>query len=376
MKTKVLIIGAGPAGSMAAYRLAQKGFHDFIIIDRCDFPRGKPCAGGISPSSHQFLKKIGLDDMLTELYPSASMKQVRFIGPKGQSLILSSNLKAMTINRKIFDQALLDKAKTLGAAFIPGFTVRKLLRDGKGRIVGAVDGDNKIESEVTILATGGRNKEFRDKYFADKRPLRLIYSRIGWWKGFDIEPGLMEMVYDRSFLPHYGWVFPEGDDTVNIGVCLYEDKMNGKNVTDVFDEFLETYYAKRLARAKQVGKSQSFVINTHSSVKHVYADRMLYAGEAGRMCNPATAEGISYALESGYLAAEAVAGAYEKSRDGIPDEKELESYERMCRKAFNFRLRRASLFNKMVQTPVFNAMINVSMTSFSQKTIARLFGDT
>jgi geranylgeranyl reductase family protein len=375
MKTKILIIGAGPSGSMAAYRLASNGFRDFVIVDRSDFPRIKPCAGGISPSSHRYLKTMGLDDLLSELKPSAMMKRVRFIGPRGQEMIMSSNLKAMTINRRIFDTAILDKARALGATFIPRYNVNHLLEDADGRINGASNGVTNIEAGVTILATGGHNKNFRENYLTDKRPLRLIYSRIGWWKNFDLEEDTMEMVFDRDYLPHYGWVFPEGDGVVNIGVCLYEDKLKGRNVSHVFDDFLKKYYAKRLEKATQVGRSLSYVINTTASVKHVYAGRMLCAGEAGRMCNPATAEGISYAMESGVLAADACMRAYEKGCGGEPDEKSLGHFETMCRNAFNFRLRRAALFSRLVDSPVFNLMINISMSKFSQNIISKLFGD-
>ncbi len=374
MKTKVLIIGAGPAGSMAAYRLAKSGFRDFILVDRSDFPRGKPCAGGIAPSSHRFLKKMDIDHLLSDLKPSAGMKRVRFVGPGGQDIVMSTNLKAMTINRKLFDAALLEKARAYGAGFIPGFTVRDLMLDGRGRVAGARDGSRTIESEVTILANGGRNRQFREKYFADRRPLRLIYSRIGWWRNFDLEEETMEMVFDRDLLPHYGWVFPEGDGIVNIGICLYQDRLKGRNVTEVFNRFLDRHYARRLSRATQVGKSLSFVINTSGSVKNVYAKGMLYAGEAGRMCNPATAEGISYAMESGVLAADAVMRAYDRGTGGKPEEKSLAAYETLCRRAFNFRLRRASLFSSLIDSPAFNLMMTMSTTRLCRGIISRLFG--
>ncbi|OHD64503.1 MAG: hypothetical protein A2176_02600 [Spirochaetes bacterium RBG_13_51_14] len=375
VKTKVLIIGAGPSGSMAAYRLASRGFKDLILVDRSEFPRVKPCAGGISPSSHRFLEKMGLDHLLSGLQPGAVMRRMRFIGPRGQSIVMSTNLKAMTINRTIFDTALLDIARERGVIFVPRFMARELIRDDRGRIVGATDGDRRIEAAVTILATGGHNKNFREKYLTDTRPLRLIYSRIGWWKGFDLEDGTMEMVFDRDMLPHYGWVFPEGNGVVNIGVCLYEDRLKGRNVSDVFDMFLRKYYARRLAGATQIGNSMSYVINTSGRVRHVYANGMLCAGEAGRMCNPATAEGISYAMESGVLAADAVMLAFERGSGSAPDEKSLAYYETMCRKAFNLRLGRAALFSRAIVSPLFNLMISLSTTKFCRRIINRRFGD-
>lgn len=334
----------------------------------------KPCAGGISPSSRRFLKKMDMEHLLDDLKPGAAMKRVRFVGPRGQDIIMTTGLKAMTINRNIFDAALLDRARALGARFIPGFMVRDLLLDDRGRVIGARDGERTIEADVTILANGGRNRNFREKYYADKRPLKVITSRIGWWKNFEHQDNTMEMVFDRDLLPHYGWVFPEGDGVVNIGVCLYEERLKGRNVTEVFDTFLERHYSRRLAGAEQVGRSYSFVINTAGSVKDVYAGGMIYAGEAARLCNPATAEGISYAMESGVLAADAVMAAYNRGCGGIPDEKSLAEYEAMCRRAFNFRLRRASLFRNLIDSPLFGLMMAMSTTKWSRRIIDRLFG--
>jgi geranylgeranyl reductase family protein len=373
LKTKVLIIGAGPAGSTAAYRLARAGFDDFLLVDRCEFPRIKPCAGGISPSAFRFIERAGLEHVIKDCSPRAEMKRLDFTGPRGQRIIMADNMKAMAVNRAIFDHALLNEAKRAGARFIPGFTARELLYDGSGKTAGASDRGRSIESEVTIVATGCRSKSFRERYCADRRPLRLIYSRIGWWKGFELEEGTMEMIFDRDYVPHYGWVFPEGGGTVNIGVCLYEDKLKGKNVADVFSEYLSKYHAQRLSKAVQVGKSLSFVINTTGRVGRVYSNRVLFAGEAGRMCNPATGEGISFAMESGWLAAEAVIHAYE--RGGAPDEKALEDYEPTCREAFNTRLRRATWVGRFIDSPLFNVMINLSMKNFSRGIISRFLAD-
>ncbi len=356
MKTKVLIIGAGPSGSIAAFRLMELGFKDFIIVDREKFPRIKPCAGGISPAAEKFMNKIGIAHLLTEIKPSALMKSLRFVGPRGQDSIVESKMKALAIPRRVFDKVLLDLSVSKGAKFIQEFNVSDLLTDSTGKITGATNGKKNIEAEVTIIANGGHNSEMRNKYFPDKRKLRLMQSRIGWWKNFHNPEGRLEMIFDKMLLPHYGWVFPEGDGVVNIGICVYQDKLKGKTITETFDNFIEKYYKEKISSSVEIGKTLSFPINVASSVKSVAGNGFLLCGEAGRMCNPATAEGISFAMESGYLAAEAIISAY---KNGNLDTDKLYLYEKMCRKAFNKRLMTSYIASVVIDSFLFNWIIKL-----------------
>ncbi len=372
MKTKVLIIGAGPSGAMAAYRLMELGFKDFIIVDREKFPRIKPCAGGISPAAEKFMNKIGIAHLLTELKPSASMKSLRFVGPKGQDSIVESKMKALAIPRRVFDKALLELSLSRGAKFIKEFNVIDLLTDSTGKITGATNGKKNIESDVTIIANGGHNSEMRNKFFPDKRKLRLMQSRIGWWKNFDNPEGRLEMIFDKELLPHYGWVFPEGDGVVNIGICVYQDKLKGKTITETFDNFIEKYYKDKLASSVEIGRTLSFPINVASSVKGVAGNGILLCGEAGRMCNPATAEGISFAMESGYIAAETIVSAYE---NGNLDADKLYLYEKKCRKAFNKRLMSSYIASKVIDSFLFNLLIKLGSLKSVNKLINAILPD-
>jgi flavin-dependent dehydrogenase len=164
------------------------------------------------------------------------------------------------------------------------------------------------------------------------------------------------MIFDKDLLPHYGWVFPEGEGVVNIGICVYQDKLKGKSITETFDNFLEKYYKEKLSKAVLIGKTLSFPINVSSTVKGVAGNGILLCGEAGRLCNPATAEGISFAMESGYLAAEAIISAYENNK---LDTNKLYKYEKMCKKAFNKRLMSSYIASKAIDSFLFNWLIKL-----------------
>jgi flavin-dependent dehydrogenase len=348
---------------MAAIEAARRGVEDILIVDRSDFPRTKPCAGGIAPSAESFLRSSGYEAFL-DLEPSGLMSSIRFIGPDGTENITSSSLKARVINRRIFDTALLERARELGARFLPGFTLRDLILDETNTVRGISDGERKIHSDLLILATGGHNRELREKYFPDRRPLRVMTSRMAWYRGFELPEGRMEMIFDRDLLPHYGWVFPEGEGVVNIGICLFQDRLQGKTIIQAYDDFIEKYYSERIRAATQVGQSLSYPINTSSSVGSLYRPGMMLAGEAGRLCDPATAEGISYALESGYLAARTAERVLSGDR---PDYSHLVRYQRDCRRSFSLRLRLSSLFRFFVTTRAFSALVRFGSTPAGKK---------
>ncbi len=356
--TKVLVIGAGPAGSTAAIRLAERGYEDVLMLDACRFPRQKPCAGGLSPEAFAFLKRSGLSGVVEAIRPAADMHTVVLTGPNGRRYDFTSTVKARVINRTVFDDSLRTESERRGARFVPRFAVRDLLTDAAGAVTGATDGTAAISADAVIVATGGHNRGFMEKYSPDRRPLRPMVSRIGWWEGFDIPAGYMEMVFDRGLSPHYGWVFPESDGRVNIGICCRGDRLGGSTVEKAFDSFLEKYYADRLAKAKRAGSVYNYPINVSSRVGRLSAPGVLFCGEAGRLCNPATAEGISYAMESGYLAAETLADAFDAGVS--PRDRALKEYDRRCKKAFGFRLMRAKLLTGMAYPPVFNAMLSIA----------------
>ena len=362
-KASLVIAGSGPSGTMAALEAARLGVKDILIVDRSDFPRTKPCAGGIAPSAESFLRSVGYERLL-ELEPSGLMSSIRFIGPDGTENVTSSRLKARVINRRIFDTALLNEARGQGVRFSSGFTLRDIIVDEGGTVRGISDGEKKIFSNLLIVATGGHNREIREKYFPDRRPLRVMTSRMAWYEGFEIPEGRMEMIFDRELLPHYGWVFPEGNGKVNVGICLFQDRLQGKTIIQAYDDFIEKYYSERISSARQIGQALSYPINTSSSVGSLYRPGMMLTGEAGRLCDPATAEGISYALESGYLAARTAKEVLSGAR---PDYSHLVRYQRECRKSFNHRLRLSSLFRFFVTTRAFTALVRFGSTSAGKK---------
>ena len=90
---------------------------------------------------------------------------------------------------------------------------------------------------------------------------------MGWWENFDVAQGQLDMIFDKELSPLYGWMFPESNERVNIGICGdgqdEEGKKSARNLREMFDAFLKKHYGEQLKKAKQVGKLKGQIGRAH-----------------------------------------------------------------------------------------------------------------
>ncbi len=298
----VIIVGAGPGGATAALRLAGAGATDVLLLDGATFPRDKTCGSGLSPTALALAEELGIGDELRSR--ATPIESVKIVAPGGRSFVLASNAAAVVLLRREFDDLLVRQALAKGARLEGGVRIRGLVHEG-GRVVGVRTADGRELRARFVLCADGAHPIFS----TDPRPKRSISTLMGWWDGADFTPGQIEMIFDRNVAPLYGWLFPESDQRINIGICIDgQDARGGKtrrNVRDVFRGFLDDHFARRLERARQVGSFKGHPIVYTTWVGHCAAPGALYLGEAARVTHNATGEGISQAMQSGIFAADA-----------------------------------------------------------------------
>jgi geranylgeranyl reductase family protein len=304
----VVVIGAGPGGAATAVRLAQRGVKNVVLLDRDEFPRDKTCGSCLSPMALKTLDELGMLPAVKE--KGYLIRTLVVKTPGNREMRLTTDAAAIILLRKYFDNMLVEKAKELGVDFRPNFKATELVRDGSGRAVGVRSRDQEVRADYVIAADGAHSI-----FSWDPRPKRTISTLVGWWEGFPIEPHTIEMVFDKNIAPLYGWMFPEGENRINIGICMEGEEKgpDGKwvkttrNVREVFNQFIADHYADRLRNAKQIGKFKGHPISYTTWVRDCTAPGMLYIGEGARMTHNATGEGIYQAMQSGVFAADAVA---------------------------------------------------------------------
>lgn len=340
MSRRIAIVGAGPAGATAALCLARQGRHEVILLDRDAFPRVKTCGSALSPRCLRLIHELGLNETLRPL--AYGIRGVHFTGPAGRTATLTGKEGAWIIPRSRFDAELVRAAERAGVRFVPGFRATRLLRDASGRVKGISDGTREFEADLTLVADGAHSR-----FSVDDRPRRQIATIMAWYEGIPYTEGHMEMWFDRRVAPWYGWLFPENETEVNIGICYDPD--DAADPREIFHEIAQRHIGdKRMKNATMTRKFRGAPIVYTGTVGPAAAPGALWIGESARLTNAVTGEGIGYAMQSAMIAAEAIAR--------FPDPALAAQYERALRRAFRTRLKIALGVMRFVGSPAFAAL--------------------
>ncbi len=296
----VIVVGAGPAGSSCARRAAELGF-SVTVLERSTFPRSKPCGGGLTERSLRLLKG--------EQTPVERQRfdTIEIAFDRHLSLLVSGRetLIAMT-TRAEFDALLLRAATAAGAEVEFGRAVTGLTHEGEGVRVRV--GSDSMTARHVVVADGARGAGRR---MLGLSPLLMgggIYVRV--FPGADGLPELPggRVLFDPTAAKRgYGWVFPKGDH-LNIGV-FSQCELSTRLKRD-----LDAFVALQGFGAWRSEGPFAFPVPIRRPADALGTDRVLFAGDAAGLVNPVTGEGISAAILSGRLAAEAVSESLDTGR--------------------------------------------------------------
>ncbi|MDP1825210.1 MAG: NAD(P)/FAD-dependent oxidoreductase [Archangium sp.] len=368
MSFDVAIIGAGPGGAAAAVALAQRGVTNVALLDREGFPRDKTCGSGLSPNALKLIQQLGIGAKVKELgYP---INAVRIVTPGGRELRIASDAAAVVLLRRHFDHLLVERAQSLGVTLMTPFRADALIEeDGRVRGVKSFEG-KEVHAKYVLFADGAHSV-----FSQDQRPKRSISTLMGWWENFESAPNTLDMIFDKDVAPLYGWMFPETNERVNIGICVDGQDESGekstKNLRATFEGFLERHYGQRLASAKQVGKWKGHPIVYTTWVSHMTRPGGLYLGEAARLTHNATGEGISQAMESGVFAAEALSSVLQ---GGVKEEKAWGAYVQRHRRRFTGAFVAGHALRAVIASPVLDNVADMYNQPLVRKLVVKLLG--
>lgn len=347
----VIVVGAGPAGSTAAYHLTRSGL-DVLLLEKTAFPREKVCGDGLTPRAVRPLIRMGID-----LSEAGWIRNhgLRIVGGGHQIQLPWPDLASypsfgLVRTRLDFDDILARHAVKSGARLHERTAVTGPVRDDRtGAVVGvaarAVDdagrraGDEvELRAPLVIAADGNSARLALSMGWTkrDDRPMgvavRTYYTSPrhdddwleSWLELWDGKPGAA----GSKLLPGYGWIFGVGDGTANVGLGILNTSSAFGNVDykDILRKWLDNTPEEWGFRApNMVGAIRGAALPMGFNRKPHYGDGLLVAGDAGGMVNPFNGEGIAYAMESGEIAAEVAAQALQRPA-GARRERALRAY--------------------------------------------------
>jgi flavin-dependent dehydrogenase len=292
----VVVAGAGPAGALAAYKLAREGV-SVLLVERQSFPRWKVCGACLSPGALEILDAVGLGDVVRNAGGIPLIRMRLFAGRHEASLALRGS---MVLSRMALDQALVSAAVRAGATFRPETraTVEGLQSERRRvRLAGPDLEEEVVEARVVIDATGlvGCVRGERPSVSPDSR---VGLGAVLEGSSGDVPPGELHMaVGARGYV---GLVRLE-DGTLDVAAAVDPDALAGRTPAAVVGEILSESGRPPLPSAC-VHSWRGTPALTRSATATAEA-RLLRAGDAAGYVEPFSGEGICWALAAGLSAA-------------------------------------------------------------------------
>jgi geranylgeranyl reductase family protein len=367
----VIVVGAGPSGSAAAYWLATAGV-DVLLLEKTSFPREKVCGDGLTPRGTRALVEMGID-----VSQEAGWLHNRGLRVIGGGLRLELDWPELSSfpnfglvrPRADLDHILVQQAVKAGARLHEQTSVTGPVTDNAGRVVGVTakagpdKTDHTFRAPIVLACDGvsGRLALALGMQRNDKRPMGVAVRRYyksprtnddyleSWLELWDGPPG----ADDAKLLPGYGWIFGMGDGSVNAGLGVLNSsagfqKTNYRTLlTTWLDNTPEEWGFREenaLCATQGAGLPMAFNRTPH------YRNGVLLVGDSGGSVNPFNGEGIPYAMESGKFAAEAAVQALARP-DGPAREKALAGYPAAMATEWGSYYRLGGVFVKLIGNP-------------------------
>ncbi len=319
----VVIVGAGPAGTATALHLLKADptlAGDILLLDKAVHPREKICAGGLIPHTLDCLHELDIPLAVPHVQVDRAFVRV----PPGREVFCEDGGMCSIVRRDAFDFSLVQAARARGAEIREGEKVLALIREPAG--VRVVTDKETYQARVVVGADGSGSRVRRQLVGQDPSPVgKAIMCDIPvaetCWDGF------LTQRYDFNFTPvtqglkGYLWAFPcliNEVPHVNVGIySLGDTRLTNADLQRLLAHelaLLVPYSAFRIPHSTFAApRFRAFPIYSYTPGRPLAAPHVVLVGDAAG-AEPLMGEGISFALEYGKFAAQAILPALRTGR--------------------------------------------------------------
>ncbi|MGH9054497.1 MAG: NAD(P)/FAD-dependent oxidoreductase [Acidimicrobiales bacterium] len=323
--TDVVVAGAGPAGTAAAITLARLG-RRVVLVDKATFPRDKCCGDGLTVAALRRLERLGLDPSSVPSWEPVGAAIVAVPGGRQVHLPLPDGPTqfAASARRTDLDAALVELVAARGAEVIEGHAVVDVSPIGEtpatrpgppaDGVAVHLDDGRRILAHYVIAADGAWSPVRKSVGLGDGGYLGDWQAGRQYFTGVGPEARQLWVWFEADMLPGYAWSFPLPGGTANVGYGVI--RRDGVPLGDLKGQRIDLHERPHIRKvlgpdATPSGPWRAWPIPARIGATPLagLGGRVLFAGDAARACDPMTGEGIAQALETGEMAARAVACA-------------------------------------------------------------------
>jgi len=305
----VIVVGAGPGGSMAAKTSAEKGAKTLLIERKKEIGAPVRCGEGIGL---HWIEKLGVD--LSKKSYLFQINGAKIIAPnlKDSITIRTPETKGYVLDRKVFDRELAINAARAGSDIMVKSQVIDVLKNNNkitGVVVGNEEERTEINSKIVIAMDGAESTVAR---MAGLNTTSDLYNSD---TGYEYEmvnvncEDLIELYFSNKYAPRgYLWVFPKTKDVANIGVGI--GGHTAPFAKKYLDDWINGPMKERFKNAQPVA-IKGGLIPVGASKDDLVLDGFIVAGTAAHQVDPIHGGGIALAMSAGIMAGETAVNAIE-----------------------------------------------------------------
>jgi geranylgeranyl reductase family protein len=299
-----IVVGAGPAGSTAAYRLAKAG-RSVLLLDRARFPRDKPCGGGVTERAARLLP-FSIGPVVEETATGVDLRlhYRRTIERAGKTPLVYLTQRAR------LDQFLAQQAVAAGAEFRDGLRVTDVVESRKDGVAVIADGE-RMDGSVLVGADGVNGITARALALGGNRHVGVaLEGNLGYSK---LDPARYrgKLVLEFGVVPGgYGWVFPKAEHA-NFGVGGWGSE--GRALRD----HLALLCAAHGVSASDLEGVRGYRLPLRSPASRLASGRALLVGDAAGLIDPVSGDGMFEGFLSSLYASEAVLDLLDGREDSL-----------------------------------------------------------
>jgi len=331
-KTDILVIGAGPAGLIAAKTATLKGSHVTVLEEHYDVGIPRHCAGLVSEKG---LKELGIYP--NDAFVQNTVSSATFHSPSGLSFkVEGKEKKAYVIERSSFDKFLAKQAIGFGADMKLGFqAVTLLFRDNYVVGVSGKSGQ-KVLADVVIDAEGCSSKLIKTHGLIAPDSERLIPAIQFELDNVDLDSNNVDLFFGKKLAPDFfAWIIPTSENSARVGLASRKTRLS---------ETLLSFIQKHLNKYT-ISRKYGGVIYTGQPSKMTYNNGLLVVGDAAGQTKPTTGGGV---ITGGMCAHLAGKTAAEAASNNDFSSSFLKIFERRWKKRFGKELRIMYLARKFI----------------------------